>query len=238
MSNQDIKDAIFKIKNNIEKIVKHSQKQGGKFDTSVKLLSVSKKQSAEKIRAAFEAGQIDFGENYVQEAELKHLELVDLPITWHFIGKLQKNKVKDVVGKYELIHSVDSLSLAEKISQKAKEKNINQKILIEVNIGDELSKTGFSQLELLEQFNLLTKLPHLVLSGLMILPPMRENVEEMRPFFKELRSLFEILKNRLIEAEKGQWLYLSMGTSHDYEVAIQEGANIVRIGTAIFGERV
>lgn len=208
-----------------------------KSNSKVILLAVSKHQSSEKLRWAYEAGQIDFGENYVQEVQKKRAELDDLPLRWHFIGTLQKNKVKDVVGKFELIHSVDSLELAQKISQKAVEKNVKQKILLEVNLGQETSKSGFSKIILLDQFMELTKLPNLILSGLMILPPPLNHLEEVRPYFQQLRELFAHLKELLPEVQKNDWSFLSMGTSHDFTIAIEEGSNLVRVGTAIFGER-
>lgn len=208
-----------------------------KSNSKVILLAVSKHQSSEKLRWAYEAGQIDFGENYVQEVQKKRAELDDLPLRWHFIGSLQKNKVKDVVGKFELIHSVDSLELAQKISQKAVEKNIKQKILLEVNLGQETTKSGFSKIILLDKFMELTRLPNLILSGLMILPPPLNHLEEVRPYFQELRELFVHLKEMLPESQKQDWSFLSMGTSHDFTIAIEEGSNLVRVGTAIFGER-
>lgn len=214
---------------------KKSQSQ--KKSSAVVLLAVSKRQTTEKIRWAFDAGQIDFGENYVQEALQKKKELMDLPIRWHFIGALQKNKVKDVVGQFDLIHSVDSFDLAKKISQKANEKDVNQPVLIEVNLAQENSKGGFDKKFLLDNFNQLTVLPNLILSGLMILPPPCENPESNRTYFRELKDLFELIKHMLPLEQQSEWKWLSMGTTQDYIVALEEGANLVRLGTALFGER-
>lgn len=189
------------------------------------------------IQWAFEAGQIAFGENYVQEANAKQKELGHLPIEWHFIGQLQKNKVKNVVGAFTLIHSVDSFELAQKISQKAQELDLQQKILLEVNLGDEATKGGFHKSTLIDQFAEVCALANLELAGLMALPPLLEDPEQTRPFFKDLRILFNTLKTKLPEPRQSHWIFLSMGTTHDFPVAIEEGANIVRVGTAIFGER-
>ncbi len=204
---------------------------------AVNLLAVSKTHTSEMIQWAFEGGQMEFGENYVQEAIAKQKALAQLPLQWHFIGQLQKNKVKNVVGSFSLIHSVDSLELAQKISQKAKNLNIQQKILLEVNLGNEETKSGFNKTTLTQQFDEVCSLPHLELSGLMALPPLFDDPEQTRPYFRELRTLFGSLKTALPKYRQSQWKFLSMGTTHDFPVAIEEGANIVRVGTAIFGER-
>jgi pyridoxal phosphate enzyme (YggS family) len=203
----------------------------------VQLLAVSKTHPSEMIQWAHEIGQLDFGENYVQEANAKQKELSHLPLRWHFIGQLQKNKVKSVVGAFSLIHSVDSFELAQKIALKAQELNLQQKILLEVNLGDESTKGGFSKALLLEQFHQIMELPHLEVAGLMALPPLFDDPEQTRPYFKELRQLFETLQTHLPPQRQASWQWLSMGTTHDFPVAIEEGANIVRVGTAIFGER-
>jgi pyridoxal phosphate enzyme (YggS family) len=204
---------------------------------TINLLAVSKTHPSIMIQWAFEGGQIEFGENYVQEANAKQKELAQIPIQWHFIGQLQKNKVKNVVGAFALIHSVDSLELAQKISQKARELNIQQKILLEVNLGNEESKGGFHKSTVTEQFAVVCTLPNLELSGLMALPPLFDDPEQTRPYFRELRNLFDNLKTTLPKEQQSGWKFLSMGTTHDFPVAIEEGANIVRVGTAIFGER-
>lgn len=205
--------------------------------SQITLLAVSKTHPSEMIRWASECGQIDFGENYVQEAVGKQKELSLLGLHWHFIGQLQRNKVKSVVGAFDLIHSVDSMALAEKISQRAEALQIQQKILLEVNVGEESSKAGFTVDELQNTFESLLALPGLCLAGVMTLPPLLDTPEEARPYFRKVRNLFYELKNRLPESRQKNWLHLSMGTTNDFVVAIEEGANIIRIGTAIFGER-
>jgi len=230
---QKIRESYLKIQQQIESCCRQSHRD----PSSVQLLAVSKTHSPEQIKFVLSLGQMDFGENYVQESVEKQKILSSFPITWHFIGKLQRNKVKDVVGRFEIIHSVDSIELATKISQKARELNIHQKILFEVNLAQEKSKSGFLKSELDQNFESLVSLPHLHFSGLMIMPPLVENAELVRPFFKEAKNFFDQLKNRGSSERQKDWKILSMGTTQDYWVAIEEGATLIRIGTAIFGER-
>ncbi|WP_374031911.1 YggS family pyridoxal phosphate-dependent enzyme [Bdellovibrio bacteriovorus] len=202
-----------------------------------KILAVSKLQPAEKVRILYAEGQRLFGENYVQEALEKQSVLSDLPdIQWHLIGHLQKNKAKMVVGKFHLIHSVDSLELAQVISRQCEQKGVRQNILIQVNLAGEASKEGFSAETLESQWTDLTKLPHLHIYGLMTMPPLTETGAEVRPYFAELRRLRDRLK-AATDTTVHPLNELSMGTSHDYPVAVEEGATIVRLGTILFGER-
>jgi pyridoxal phosphate enzyme (YggS family) len=233
LDKQTVQENLRKVR---EEILAACEKAGVDSST-VALLAVSKTHSSEMVRWCFESGQIDFGENYVQEALSKKKEIDELPLRWHFIGTLQKNKVKNVVGAFSLIHSVDSVELAAKISQKAGEIGVSQKILLEVNLGDETSKGGFSCQMLREQFSQLMELPHLELAGLMALPPLFEDSENTRPYFRELKRLFIELCQRLPLPRQPLWRNLSMGTTHDFAVAIEEGATIVRVGTALFGQR-
>lgn len=199
----------------------------------VRVVAVSKFQPASKIRALYqEAGLRDFGENYVQEAQAKREELSDLNLHWHFIGRLQKNKAKQVVGSFSLIHSVDSLELARLIDRLSGEKGIRQKILLQVNLAGEITKGGFSRENLTEALPALQACQHLSVAGFMTMPPLTENPEESRVYFRELREL----KNRW-GSEFPNLSILSMGTSHDFRVAIEEGATLVRLGTVLFGER-
>ncbi len=191
------------------------------------LLAVSKLQPNEKIRTAAQEGQIHFGENYVQEALTKQNELKDLKIHWHFIGHLQKNKVKQIVGKFDLIHSVDSIALAQKISSVASDLNITQNILLQINLANEDSKGGFSSQELVSAMEQIQDLPHIKVAGLMTMPPLFEDSELCRPYFQQLKAL----------ADQFQLEHLSMGTSSDYRIALEEGATWVRLGTVLFGER-
>lgn len=202
-----------------------------------KILAVSKLQPAEKIRWLYSQGQRLFGENYVQEALEKQEALSDLPdIQWHLIGHLQKNKAKMVVGRFYLIHSVDSLELAQVLSRQCEQKKLEQNILIQVNLAEEESKEGFSRQTLQAHWPELTKLPHLHIFGLMTMPPLTETGVEVRPYFVELRELCEHLK-ATTNLNTHPMSELSMGTSHDYSVAAEEGATIVRLGTILFGER-
>lgn len=202
-----------------------------------KLLAVSKLQTTEKIRALYNLGQRSFAENYVQEALDKIDSLQDLgDIEWHFIGHLQKNKAKHVVGRFHLIHSVDSLELAEVLNKNCHSRNIQQSILVQVNLAQEATKSGFDRSTLLASWIHLTRLDHLKICGFMTMPPLTETGESVRPYFRQLRELREELaKNTNLAVHPLN--ELSMGTSHDFKVAIEEGATIVRLGTILFGER-
>jgi pyridoxal phosphate enzyme (YggS family) len=224
------------IKNNLEiineKIDKAAERSGRK-STDIKLLGATKQVDVDRIKEAVECGHRCFGENYVQEFLSKYEVLSEYKdIDWHFIGHLQKNKVKYIIDKVSLIQSVDKVSLAEQINKRAE--NLGQKIpiLIEVNMGGEDSKSGIGVKELGNFLELLSAFNNLKLSGLMALPPFCEDAEDSRKYFvklRELRDSFNSSYNTLNE--------LSMGMSHDFEIAVEEGATIVRVGTAIFGER-
>jgi len=210
-------------------------KKLGRTRESLKILAVSKLQPVEKIRRLHQEGHHAFGENYVQEALLKQESLKDLSLEWHLIGSLQKNKVKLVVGRFTLIHSVDSYELARAISNQAEKLNTTQKILLQVNLARETTKGGFAKDLLLEQWEELKALPGIEICGLMTMPPLTDAPEQVRSFFRELRDLqTELLKTG---AGRHPLHELSMGTSHDYLVAIEEGATIVRLGTILFGDR-
>ncbi|WP_413586224.1 YggS family pyridoxal phosphate-dependent enzyme [Bdellovibrio sp. HCB274] len=202
-----------------------------------KILAVSKLQPAAKIRDLYQQGQRRFGENYVQEALEKQELLQDLSdIEWHLIGHLQKNKAKHVVGKFHLIHSVDSLELAQTLSRQCENKGVRQRILIQVNLANEESKSGFDKQTVLASWDELCRLPHLSIEGLMTMPPLTESGDEVRPYFQELRELREKLASST-ELTRHPLKTLSMGTSNDFRVAIQEGATLVRLGTVLFGAR-
>ncbi len=195
---------------------------------TVNLLAVSKRQPVEKIRWLWDCGQRRFGENYVQEALAKQEQLAGLSIEWHLIGHLQSNKAKIAHKYFHLIESVDSLSLAQKISHLNEASGGRQKVLLEVNLAEESSKTGLSVADLERDWEALVALSGLQIEGLMSLPPLGEKPEESRPYFRKLRTLAENLRCTKV---------LSMGTSSDFVVAIEEGATEVRIGTLLFGER-
>jgi hypothetical protein len=215
----------------------------GRNPDEVALVAVSKTFSAEHIREAFAAGVRHFGENRVQEWEGKFSQVADLDATWHLIGHLQSNKVRRAAGLFHSIDSVDSLSLAQKLDHAYAEFLADNPggilpptrlaILIEVRLSTELTKSGVHADELPALAGAVLALPHLNLRGLMTIPPLLNNPEDVRPYFRRLRELRDELAARL-----GSPLpVLSMGMSHDFEVAIEEGATQIRLGTALFGER-
>lgn len=200
------------------------------------VLAVSKLQPVEKIRQLYSMGQRFFGENYVQEALAKQEYLRDLPdIKWHLIGHVQKNKAKVIAGKFALIHSVDSLPLAQILSRQCEQQKVLQKILLQINVANEESKEGFTVSGIRSQWLELQALPGLSICGLMTMPPLTETAAEVRPYFKQLCQLQDELKQTALA--KHPMTELSMGTSHDFTVAIEEGSTIVRLGTILFGER-
>lgn len=206
----------------------------GRDPHSVRLLAVSKTHPAERVAAARAAGQDLFGENYVQEF-LAKAAAVTPPVTWHFIGHLQSNKVKSLVGKVAMIHSVDRLSLAGEIDRQWGERGLCADVLVEVNLGGEASKSGVAEADLEPLVRRLATFPNLAVRGLMTLPPWMEDPEAVRPYFRRLHELA-----RQLDALRLPGVFmreLSMGMSHDFAVAIEEGATLVRIGTAIFGDR-
>ena len=198
----------------------------------VELVAIAKTHPAEKVREAVEAGQTLFGENRVQEARAKISELSS-NIRWHFVGHLQKNKVRQALPLFEIIHSVDSFALAQDINRIAEEEGLYPRILLEVNVAGEGSKFGFAPDDLREQMEMLLALPRLSIDGLMCIPPLAVESEDSRKFFVQVRELRDSL-----EKEFNMKLpQLSMGMTQDFPIGIQEGATLVRVGTAIFGER-
>lgn len=196
------------------------------------LLAVSKTHPPETIREAVERGQFLFGENKIQEAKAK-IPLCPGKVRWHFIGHLQSNKVRDAVGLFEVIQSVDSLAIAQEISKRAEQAAKTMPVLLEVNVAGEASKFGYAPEKLLAELNELNSLPRLEIHGLMAIPPFAPAAEKARPYFQKLRAL----KNECEQILGAPLPQLSMGMSGDFEVAIEEGATIVRLGTALFGER-
>ena len=202
---------------------------------SVKLVAVSKTIAAETVREAIEAGVTSLGENYVQEARDKFKSLVQYPVSWHFIGHLQSNKAKYAVRLFDLIHSVDSLKLARELNKQAAKLEKIQQILVQVNISGEGTKSGISADEAPRLIEEISQLKNLAVKGLMTMPPYFYQPEKVQPFFAALRELRDQIKAQsLPDVSLDE---LSMGMTGDFEVAIQEGATLVRIGTAIFGER-
>ena len=190
------------------------------------LIAVSKTKSVDMIKEVYDLGIRDFGENKVQEL-LSKIDKLPSDIRWHMIGHLQTNKVKDIVDKVYLIHSVDSIKLAKEIEKQAIKKNVNVSILCEVNIAEEESKYGFNTLELDSAIKEIRSLKNVNLLGLMCVAPYQEDPEDNRIYFKKMREL----------KEKYNLDILSMGMSNDYKVAIEEGASYIRVGTLIFGKR-
>lgn len=200
----------------------------------VRLVAVSKTKPATMIELAAAAGQTLFGENYVQEFVAK-TEEVSAPVTWHFIGSLQTNKVKYLLGKVAMIHSVDRLSLAKEISRQWSKRDTPVDILIQVNLGEEESKSGTDEAALQDLVRQIAELEHVRVRGLMALPPYLDDPEEVRPFFRRLRQLADGLA--ALNLPGVEMRELSMGMSHDFEAAIEEGATLVRVGSAVFGSR-
>ncbi len=209
--------------------------RAGRPPESVRLIAASKTVSVERLRQAVDAGIRHLGENRLQEALPKIDTLGREGVVWHFIGSLQRRKVKSVIGRFETIHSVDSLALAEEIDRQAKAAGLRQRVLLEVNLAGEASKGGFESTTLGAALESLNGLEHLDIRGLMAIPPPTPTAEDARPYFRQLRTLAQALTARGYRNINMQ--ELSMGMSHDYPVAIEEGATYVRVGTAIFGAR-
>ena len=227
MIKQNIKDITYNINQAAQRI--------GRSSNSIKLIAVSKTRTVEEIETAIRAGQVVFGENRIQEAATK-IPSVKSDIEWHLIGHLQTNKTKLAVQLFDVIHSIDSLKLLKEIDRWANKFSKVQSILIQVNIAEETSKFGAKASDLAYLIDAAKQASNVHLLGLMIIPPYSENPEDARVFFRRLREIAFaelVLKNYIDEAS----LELSMGMSNDYQVAIEEGATMVRIGTAIFGER-
>jgi len=218
----------------IEENICNACKKAGRSRDEVTLIAVSKTTPVEDLQAVYDLNIRDFGENKVQELRDK-IEVMPNDMKWHMIGHLQRNKVKYIIGKVELIHSVDSLRLAEEISKQAKKNNVNADILVEVNIGDEDSKFGISTDEVIELVKDIAKLENISIKGLMCVAPYVVDSEENRPLFHKIKDLsVDIMSENIDNVSMS---ILSMGMSNDYQVAIEEGATMVRIGSNLFGKR-
>lgn len=202
---------------------------------TVELVAVSKRKSSNAVEAAIKAGVTLLGENYIQEAMDKIDTIGPCPATWHFIGHLQSNKARFAVKYFDLIHTVDSLKLAKEINKQAAKINKRQDILLQVNIADEASKSGATATHVPALVRDIAALEHVHLIGLMGMPPFFDDPEGARPYFKAMASLSDAIKKENIPGIDLK--HLSMGMSGDFKVAIEEGATMVRIGTAIFGSR-
>ncbi len=210
-------------------------RRSGRRPDNVKLVAISKTFPPECIRAAYEVGLRDFGENRVQEAMAKRPALSDLSITWHLVGHLQTNKAKAARELFHWVHSLGSFRLAQKLDQAAAAGGSRLPVLLEVNLGDEASKAGVGESEITQLAEQVSQLGTLEVRGLMVIPPFLDDPELVRPYFRRLRELAQEIESKNIANLSTR--ELSMGMSHDFEVAIEEGATIVRVGTAIFGAR-
>lgn len=208
--------------------------RSGRDPKTVTLIAVSKTKPIEDLKEAYEVGARDFGENKVQEISEKAPEMPS-DARFHMIGHLQRNKVKQVLKHAVMIHSVDSVRLAEQIQTEAEKENLHVKVLLEVNVAKEESKFGFMPEEVMDAVNVISKFPNVQICGLMTIAPFVENSEENRPVFKKLYQLsVDIDRKNIDNVTMG---VLSMGMTGDYEVAIEEGATLIRVGTGIFGAR-
>ena len=222
-----IQDNLLRVMERMER----AARRVGRGPGEVKLVAVSKTVDIARIREAIEAGASILGENYVQEAQTK-IEEIGKPVSWHFIGHLQSNKAKIAVRLFDAIHCVDGLALTEDLNRRAQQVNRKIPVMIEVNLSGEATKFGAEEVKVITLAQGILKLDHLSLEGLMTMPPYFDDPEMSRPYFVQLRALKEKLAKEGIPLKD-----LSMGMSNDFEVAIEEGATYVRVGTAIFGAR-
>ena len=227
---RDIRDNLAQVRGNIAAACRRA----GRSPDGVTLLAVSKTKPVEMIRACMDAGQTAFGENYVQELEEKYALLGDA-VRWHMIGHLQRNKVRYIMDKVSLIHSVDSIRLAEQIQREAEKRDIRSQVLLEVNVAHEESKWGFAPEETEESVRAVSAFANVHICGLMTSAPVTEDPETNRIYFRQLRQLYERIGAMNIPNVDMQ--VLSMGMTGDYAVAVEEGSTLVRVGTGIFGER-
>lgn len=218
----------------VEARITRACERSGRERSEVTLISVSKTKPVEMLQEAYDAGSRDFGENKPQEIREKYPQL-PTDIRWHMIGHLQRNKIKYIIDKVCMIHSVDSIRLAEAIDEEAKKHEIVMPILIEVNVAEEDSKFGVHLNEAESLIRQISKLSNIQVQGLMTIAPFTENAEDNRIYFRKLRNLYVDIKDKNID--NVNMCNLSMGMTGDYEVAVEEGATMVRVGTGIFGAR-
>ena len=226
------------ITQNIEEIrgrMAQAAVRSGRKPEDVLLIAVTKLHEPDEIEEAIAAGVTDIAENKVQEIQ-KKFDQIHSPVNWHLIGHLQTNKVKYIIDKVVMIHSVDSVHLAQEIDKRAAAAGKTMDVLLQVNAAHEESKFGLDPKDVPQVFReILDSCPNVKIRGLMHIAPWSEDPDEIRPYFKEVKDLFDTLA--AVEHPNADFKYLSMGMSHDFETAIEEGANIIRVGTSIFGER-
>jgi pyridoxal phosphate enzyme (YggS family) len=227
----NIKDRLEKVKDRIKTAAEGCHRD----PETVNLVAVSKTMPVSTVQEAIQAGVTILGENYIQEARDKISSLMSFPVSWHFIGHLQSNKAKYAVRLFDLIHSVDSLKLALELNKQAQKNAKIQQILIQVNISQEETKSGISVDDAVNLISEISQLENLSINGLMTMPPYFNQPEKVQPFFAALRDLRDQVESKAIPNVSMD--QLSMGMTGDFEVAIEEGATMVRVGTAIFGER-
>jgi len=223
------------IAENLERVRKqilHAASKAGRTVDEVELVAITKTHPADNVREAVEAGHTLFGESLVQEARVKIPELPS-NLLWHFVGHLQKNKIRHALPLFELFHSVDSLALAQEMDRIAADEGMRPRVLLEVNVAGEGSKLGFAPDKLREQMEALLALQRLSILGLMTIPPLADKAEASRRYFAQLREV----RDRLQTEFHVDLPQLSMGMTQDFPIAVSEGATLVRVGTAIFGER-
>lgn len=226
---------VEQIAENLERVrtqIAEAASKRGRSADDIELVAISKTHEAEKVRAAFDSGQQLFGESRVQEARAK-IPLLPSAARWHFVGRLQKNKIRHALPLFELFHSVDSLELARDMNRIAEAEGLHPRVLLEVNVAGEGSKIGFAPDALSAQMEALLALPRLTIEGLMTIPPLAPEAEASRQHFVALREL----RDQFAAQFQVKLPQLSMGMSGDFLVAIEEGATLVRVGTAIFGKR-
>jgi pyridoxal phosphate enzyme (YggS family) len=209
--------------------------RAGRDPSRIRLIAISKTFGADAVRTAAHEGQVDFGENKLQEAQQKRQDLADLSLKWHLVGHLQSNKAKKAAAEFDVIHSIDSVSLLQKIDEAAAAIRRRVELLVQVDLAGEPTKHGAREGELRPIFEAARRATAVRLIGLMLLPPAVDDSEAARPWFRKLRALRDTLQAEGVPAS--MLSELSMGMSHDYEIAVEEGATFVRVGTAIFGRR-
>ena len=223
----EIRENLLRVMERMEK----AARKAGRDPNEIKLVAVSKTVEVARVKEAIEAGASILGENYVQEAQ-KKIEEIGHPVSWHFIGHLQSNKAKYAIRLFDMIHSLDSIPLADELNRRAEQAERVIKVMVEVNLSKEATKFGTDEETVLNLAKKIHRLNHLYLEGLMTMPPYFDSPEMSRPYYIALRELKERMVKEGIPMKE-----LSMGMSNDFEIAIEEGATYVRVGTAIFGAR-
>ena len=220
----------------VNEIIREAAEKSGRSADDVLLLAVTKLHTPEEMNEAIDAGATDVGENKVQEILAKYDSVK--PVRWHLIGHLQTNKVKQIIDKVVMIHSVDSLHLAEEIEKRAAQAGITMDILIQTDPAEQETKFGVDPKEIKQMIrDIAEKCPHVRVRGLMCIAPFYEDPEDTRPFFREVKRIYDECSGEFRDTENVDFRYLSMGMTNDFRIAVEEGSNLVRVGTAIFGYR-